>query len=104
MAVVLLVGLWAGRLLPLQAQEQTQATLPELAAARQGVPAGDGPPQPGLDFKSAENQTATPPLLRRWWFWAAAAGVVAATLVVIVESSRAPALPATDLGNQVFHP
>lgn len=59
---------------------------------------------PGLDLDNGTPQAEAPSLFRRWWFWSAVGAVAAATLATIVVSSRGQAPPATDLGNQEFHP
>jgi hypothetical protein len=59
---------------------------------------------PGLDLDDKPSPAAAPSLFRRWWFWSAVGVVAAATLATIVVSSRGQAPPATDLGNQEFHP
>jgi hypothetical protein len=65
-------------------------------------PKAPKPTQPALRFD--EPAPVEKPLFGRWWFWSAVGTVAAATLVVVVLSSRGHAPPATDLGNQEFHP
>jgi hypothetical protein len=65
--------------------------------------AGASFPPAGLDL-TPQAASPEPPLLARWWFWTAVGAIAVATVAVIVGSSRGSALPATNLGNQVFAP
>jgi hypothetical protein len=62
------------------------------------------PAAPGLDLSASAPGDEAPSLFHRWWFWSAVGAVAVATAVTILVSSRGQAPPATDLGNQEFHP
>lgn len=84
----------------LNAQEAAAAFAPDSAGMSAG--ASSFPPA-GLDL-NAQPPSPEPPLLARWWFWTAVGAIAVATVAVLVGSSRGSALPATNLGNQVFAP
>ena len=57
-----------------------------------------------LDLDRQAPRAGDDSLFRRWWFWSVVGTVVAATVAIAVFSSRGHAPPASDLGNQEFHP
>ena len=60
------------------------------------------PTAAGLDTGAAPAEPPPRSLFDHWWFWTVVGVVASATVAVVVLSSRGPAPPATDLGNQEF--
>jgi hypothetical protein len=81
-----------------RAEEPVSAPIPASAAVP--APLGTAAEAPGLDTGSSQAEPPPASLFGRWWFWTAVGLVAAATVGVVLLSSRGPAVPATDLGNQ----